>query len=310
VPARSWSSDPSALELLQDGGPFNVPSFRQGLIAAYPSYRDVTVGAIADDGTRAAVAVLITGSAARSLPLAHGGVVASRWLTAWEMQRLLETVRRWSGARTMIVRSVPAGDRDRVGHVGGRIVGWTSVVLIGKGTDPERAYAFKARRSIRRAEAAGATVRASSDPSAFLGLYAPHSIEHEVRFPDALIQTMGEAGDLRCFDVWHEGAAVASAVAVVGPSWWEGWLLAQDDRGRAIDGNYLAVHALLQDASRQDVPAVDLGVSPGLPGVAHFKRRFGAIQLPVVEDRAGRDVRRIAAGAARRIRKRIRRLRA
>jgi hypothetical protein len=297
----------ASLELLEEGSPFNVGSYRRGLIAAYPSYRDASVGAVADDGTRAAIAVLVSGTAARSLPLAHGGVVATRWLTAWEMRRFLEHVRRWSGARSLVVRSVPLGDRDHVGHVGGRIVGWTSVVVLGKGVDPQRAYAFKARRSIRRAEAAGATVRSGSDPGAFLRLYAERSVEHEVRFPDVLLRTMGEAGDIRCFDVWHEDAAVASAVAVPGRSRWEGWVLAQDDRGRAIDGNYLAVDALLREASRRNAPAVDLGVSPGLPEVAHFKRRFGAIQLPVVEDRVGRDLGRAAAAARRRIRRRIRR---
>jgi hypothetical protein len=43
---------------------------------------------------------------------------------------------------------------------------------------------------------------------------------------------------------------------------------------------------------------VNLGASAGLPGVAAFKRRFGGVDVPVVEHRSGRAALAAARNAA------------
>lgn len=47
---------------------------------------------------------------------------------------------------------------------------------------------------------------------------------------------------------------------------------------------YLALKELLSRAIRDGVRAVNLGISEGQPGVALFKHRFGAVDLPVLDE--------------------------
>src|SRR5207237_9825789 len=63
-------------------------------------------------------------------------------------------------------------------------------------------------------------------------------------------------------------------------------LCAQSRACRTAELGYLAWAGLIEDAQMSGATAVNLGASAGLPGVAQFKRRFGGIDVPVIEHRS------------------------
>lgn len=276
-----------ALELLERaGGPFEHRDVRDALRAAYPEWREASYGARLADGTLAAVALLCDGPRAISLPHSYGGVHATRRLYGPEIRDLLRAARRRAGAHTLVVRSViPGTGGDAEMHLGGRVTGWTSVVYLDAGVDPESRCARLARKAIRRAREQGATVRPTDDPSGFLALYRTSAERHWLRYPGGLVHELARRGRALCFDVRLDGRVVSSVVALRGASHWTAWLAAQGEQGRTVGGNYLATAAMLAHARSLHVRAVDLGTSEGMPGVALFKRRFGGVDVPLQEFR-------------------------
>lgn len=306
-----------ALVLLErQGGPFEHPEVRDALRAAYPEWREASYGARLRDGTLAAVALLCDGPRAISLPHNHGGVHATRRLYGPEIRDLLRAARRSAGAHTIVVRSViPGVGGDAALHLGGRVAGWTSVVHLDAGVDPQTRCARLARKAIRRAREHGAIAAPSADPGGFLALYRTSGEHHWLRYPDALVRDLARRGRALFFDVRLDGQVVSSVVALRGASHWTAWLAAQGEQGRAVGGNYLATAAMLAHARSLHVRAVDLGTSVGMPGVALFKRRFGAVDVPLQEFREASPRGRAAQGAAvarerlgRRLRRAVRRL--
>lgn len=281
------AQDDSALELLErHGGPFDHPDARAALRAAYPEWREASYGARLPDGALAAVALLCDGSRAVSLPHNYGGVHASRRLYGQEIRDLLRAARRRAGAHTIVVRTVIVGAGDeRDAHLGGRVTGWTSVVHLDATGDPETRCARLARKAIRRAREHGAICAPTGDPAGFLELYATSAERHWLRYPETLVRDLARRGRALCFDVRVDARVVSSVVALRGASHWTAWLAAQDDEGRAVGGNYLATATMLAHAQSLHVRAVDLGTSFGMPGVALFKRRFGAVDVPLQEFR-------------------------
>jgi hypothetical protein len=67
---------------------------------------------------------------------------------------------------------------------------------------------------------------------------------------------------------------------------WMYWLGAQSDAGRSAELGYLGMATVIEDAHLAGARAVNLGASRGLPGVARFKRQFGAVDVWVVEHRS------------------------
>ncbi|HJQ94610.1 MAG TPA: GNAT family N-acetyltransferase [Acidimicrobiia bacterium] len=249
---------------------------------AYPGWADVSVGARMEDATLAAVGLIDVGGKADSIPFAYGGIVASRRLLLTEVESLLDFARRSARTPSLECRAIPVTADDGTRHDGGTVSGWSQAVFLPKGHSPEARWAYKARRAIRIAREAGADVRIGREPEPFLRLYRTAAKKHIYRFPDRLLEALGATGLMRFYDVLLEDNVVSSVAALVGRSHWIAWLAAQDSAGRAISGNYLAVGSLLEDAYGQGVGAVNFGVSTGMPTVAHFKRRFDAVEVPVI----------------------------
>ena len=284
----AWRPCPEAIrELETHGGPFDSLAFRQAWIRSFPGWRDVSFGAEMADGTRAAISLLLRDGVAESLPNNYGTVVTTReWgFGEEEMTSFLEVARRACGADRLIARSVPIRPDPSSLHIGARVGGWTSVVYLDRAGDLSTRYARKARRSIRIARDAGADVAPTDDPSGFARLYEISSEDHWMRYPRDLIDELADSGVARFHDVLVGTDRVASVMVLTSPRHWIAWMAAQDDRGREINANYLATGSMLMAAQRSGVAAVDLGVSAGMPGVAHFKRRFDAVEVPVVEYR-------------------------
>lgn len=296
VRSRSWRPSASALGLLEDaGGPFDVAAFRRSFIGAFPGWVDVSYGAVLPDGTTAAIALLRFDRIAESVPYNYGAVVATRALGEQAMNAFLEQARRSCGAASLISRWVPVRPAERDCHIGGRVAGWTSVVYLDKAGMFERRLAQKARRSMRIAERAGGEVGRTTDVEDFLQLYRASWQGHWLRYPDPLIRGLAQEGLARCYNVAIAGRAVSSVLVLTSNSHWTAWLAAQDEQGRAANANYLAVAGMLKDAERERVRAVNLGISAELPGVAHFKRRFDAVDVPVVEYRLATTSERLRA---------------
>jgi hypothetical protein len=220
-----------------------------------------------------------------SIPNNYGTIVATRPLNEEQVWSFLDAARISCGADRLIARSVPLRPAPSTCHVGARIAGWTSVVYMEKGGVLEPRFAQKARHSIRKAARAGAALEATTDPEGFLPLYAATSTGHWMRYPEELIRCLSRAGVARFFDVRLDSACIASVMVLTSSHHWMAWLAAQNDRGRDIDANYFAVGKMLAAAQRARVAGVNLGISLGMPGVAHFKRRFDAIEVPVIEYR-------------------------
>ena len=87
------------------------------------------------------------------------------------------------------------------------------------------------------------------------------------------------------YDVELDGTVEASAAALTGSGHLMYWLAAQSAIGRRAELGYLVLAALISDAYAAGISAVNLGASEGLPGVAHFKSRFGGVDGSVLEDR-------------------------
>lgn len=282
-----WASAPAALELLElHGGPFERHRFRRAWLSAFPEQEDASFGAELPDGTRAAVALLREGNLSESFPLNYGGIVATRPLDAIAIRDFLRAAREWAGTPRLIVRAVPLGAEQATCHVGATVAGWTSVVRLARGGTVEATFDWKGRRAVRKAREAGGRVVVTHEPEAFLTLYRPSSQTHYYRYPDAVIHAVADGGLARFFEVRIEGSPVAAVMSLTEGSHWIAWLAAQDRSGRAIGANYLAVATLLEEAAAAGISNVNLGISTGMPGVALFKRRFGAIELPVLEYRS------------------------
>ena len=285
--ARELAPAADALELLSlQGGPFDHPDVRAALAAAFPGWREASFGTRFADGTLAAIALLCDGARAVSLPFNYGGVHATRGLDGRELRALLDAARRSAGAHTIVVRTVvpgTPGGHDR--HFGGRVVGWTSVVRIDTTGDIEARATRLARKAIRRARERGAAAALSGSPEGFLALYRTGSEAHWLRYPEGLVRDLVHHDRAMCFDVRLGNRVISSVLALKGASHWIAWLAAQDEAGRAIGANYLATATLLAHAQAAHVRAVDLGSSTGTPGVALFKRRFGAFDVAVHEFR-------------------------
>ncbi len=279
--------DERALQLLErSGGPFDLPQYREAWIACFPQYTDVSCGFALGDGTLAALALLAKDGLAESLPLSYGGVHATRRLHKAEVKAVLELARRRAGVERIHCRSVPlpGAKGTTTHHHGGVVGGWTGVVLLSRGTSVEARLRSKGRRALRLAALAGATPSVTSDPEAFLALYAGSSRGHWYRYPEMLIREVCARGLGRLHQVELAGNVVASVLALDRGSHRVAWLAAQSADGRAISAMYLAVKELLSRAARDGVAAVNLGISEGQPGVALFKHRFGAVDVPVLDE--------------------------
>ena len=300
-----WAPDASALTLLDTlGSPFGTTAFRTAVVSAVPGWHDVSFGARASDGTLAAVALLARGRDAESVPPSgYGGVVASRELDAAETLSFLRLASRTLPLRRLRVRSLelpgtqPAGERFAA----------ASVVPIDHGRGPADGYARLARRSMRRARAAGATSEMPESFASFWGVYEAASRGRGAQYPERLLRRLVEAQAARAHVVRLNDRVVASLLTLVGPSHWMCWLAGQTEEGRAVAASYLAYDAVFGEAHRAGVSAVNLGASVG--GGAEFKNHLGAHEVPMREWRyqtapatAAGLTRRAAASAVARVR--------
>jgi hypothetical protein len=294
-----WSLCPDALELLESGGPFDTKNYRLSWTRCFPNWRDVSFGAETPNGTRAAVSLFLHNHVAVSPPYNYGTIVATQQLGEATLTSFLNAARVNCGARRLIVHSVPVRPMNSTAHVGGRVSGWTTVVYLDKSATPEARFAQKARRSMRIAERAGAKVVTSENASGFLRLYSTSSIHHWLQYAPEFVTALGDKGVARFFDVYLQSDLVASVAILTSRSHWTAWLAAQNERGRDINANYLAVGEMLAAAQRAGISAVNLGSSADMPGVGHFKRRFDSVDVPVIEYRVGPWVARAQQRVAR-----------
>jgi GNAT acetyltransferase-like protein len=287
-----WTPDGEALALLDSSGtPFDGAEYRRAWTDSVAGWQDVSFGARAPDGTQAALALLRRRRGAESLPLGYGGIVASRALDRDETSSFLRAARRAAKADDVRALAVPINPAPESLHLGGRVIGWTSVVYLEASRPADARLTKKGRQAVARAERAGGIARTgSADLKPFLSLYENASKDWSSSYPADVLRHLAEGGRLRLFDAELDGAVQASAAALIGDRHWMYWLAAQSEAARAAELGYLTLSALIGDAHSSGAQAVNLGASAGLPGVALFKRRFGAIDVPVLEYRSLRYV--------------------
>lgn len=275
-----WTEDSSALDLLQmAGGPFDALSYRSACIGVLAGASDASYGAIAEDGAQAAIGLIRIGRVADSLPYGYGGVISTRALDRQEMNGFLTRARSAAAVLRLRARHV-----SFLGVTGlGTLVATTGIVSLDRA--PEGSFSPTAVRSIRYAERAGGAVIRTDNPEPFLLLYEGASAMWATSYPFELIRSLARAGVARIHEVRIDDEPVSSMVVLVSRTHWMYWLGAQNDRGRRAKAGYLAMASILEDAHAAGVPFVNLGGSTGLPGVATFKRRFGAVDRPVFEVR-------------------------
>ncbi|MGZ4337169.1 MAG: GNAT family N-acetyltransferase [Gaiellaceae bacterium] len=181
---------------------------------------------------------------------------------------------------------MPISDADGDGPPG-RTVASTSVLYLAPDVPAGAHFSKKAVQTIARARRAGGSVRpASANPGPFLRLHLDASKRWPTQYPERVLVYLAAAGLLKLYDVELDGTIEASAAALVGEGHWMYWLAAQSKAGRSAELGYLALAALIEDAQASGAAAVNLGASSGLPGVAQFKKRFGGVDVPVIEHRS------------------------
>jgi hypothetical protein len=280
-----WRLDADAAAgLVPLASPFADPRFLAALERLDRRWSTHTVGALAHDGTRAALTVARKGSKAESIPFGYGGILADRALEEEEVTALLHLAARHLNVRRVRSRYVPLPVRGRPAHAGGRVIASTAVVAVAATTeDLESRLSKPARRKIRQAERAGVVVRASCDPTGFLAVYGYASRRYQTVYPAQLVRLIAASGLGRSYDAMVEDEIVGSAFALIGATEWMYWLGAQTERGRRVVSGYPVIAHLLADAQDAGVQFVNLGASAGLPGAGKFKRRMGGVDLPVIE---------------------------
>jgi hypothetical protein len=290
-----WVPHRSALHLLTESGrPFNHPRYRDACRDAFPHFEDRSFGAVASDGTQAAIALLAwrggvrggvsTGWVAESVPFGFGGVVATRPVSVTDTTAFLVAARRAARSRVLVARLSPLLTQG-VTEAPGRHHDWTSMVRLVPHEDPESRYTARVRRSVRRALRAGAEVVRSTSADRFLPLYRLAASRRSFSYPDAFIRALARREALLFYEVFLDHEIVESKVALPGRDHWVYWLGAQNDAGRSVSAGFLSLSAMLRDAHRAGVRAIDLGGSAGLDGLETFKRGFGAEQVPVLVQR-------------------------
>jgi hypothetical protein len=277
-----WRATDAALGLLDShGGPFESAAYRQALVRAVPGTTDLSWGASTADGVAAAVALAGGAPQAMAVPIeGYAAIRSSRPLSAAEAVSFLTSARR-ARARRLLLRGVGL-DGDGMDWSFARAIGTASVVPVEAGSPPSSRYARLARRSVRRAETAGCSVRTTRDGDAFVRLYRDASASWEMRYPEALVLELGRAGVARFDEVLLGERILAGLMTLEAADHWMCWLAAQSTDGRALSASYLAYDKLLADAGAS-VPCVNLGASAQGTGGAEFKRRLGAQERPVYE---------------------------
>jgi hypothetical protein len=209
---------------------------------------------------------------------------------------LFLTSARRATARRLLIRGV--GVDDGLDWSFARAIGTASVIPVEAGTSPRSRYTRLARRSVRRAENAGCSVRTTRDGDAFLSLYRAASRSWEKSYPEALVLELGRVGVAR-FDMVVLGERIlAGLMTLEAVDHWMCWLAAQSAEGRALSASYLAYDKLLVDAG-ESVTCVNLGASAPGTGGAEFKRRLGAQERPIYEWKAASVLARINDARAR-----------
>jgi Acetyltransferase (GNAT) domain len=267
-----WTPDADALTLLDlKGGPFSTKAFREAMIATVPGWRDVSFGARNADGTLAAVALLGRARGAESMPPeGYGGVVASRHVNTDDTLAFLQLA-----SRTLRLPSLRVRSLELDGTVGaGKRFATASVVWIDEAAPPAAHYARLARRSLKRATDAGATVVASDTFEAFWPVYAAAAQRWAMRYPESLVHQLVDKAIARVHSVRLGDGVVAALLTLVSPSHWMCWLAGQSEKGRSIAASYLAYDAVLAEAQAAGITVVNLGASVG--GGVEFKRHLGA----------------------------------
>jgi hypothetical protein len=267
-----WATDANALTLLDlRGSPFSTQAFRDTVVATVPGWREASFGARKPDGTQAAVALLAGSRGAESVPPeGYGGVVASSGLDGSETLAFLQLATRELAVPRVRIRSlelpgvVPAG----------KPFATASVIPIDGEEPPAARYARLARRSLKRASDAGATVTGSDSFEAFWPLYSAAAKRWAIRYPESLVRGLVENGVAFVHSVRVADRVVASLLTLKSHSHWMCWLAGQSEEGRSISASYLAYDAVLTEAHAAGIGAVNLGASAA--GGAEFKRHLGA----------------------------------
>jgi hypothetical protein len=185
--------------------------------------------------------------------------------------------------------SVPIDPVSEQLHTGARVLAWTSVLYLDPNAPADARLTKKGRQAIARAHRlGGSSGEASDNPEPFLELYDRASHDWSMRYPFDVLRQLADEGLLRLFYAEIDGVVEASAAALRGQRHWMYWLAAQSDAGRAAELGYVALAALVAGAHGAGAGAVNLGASADLPGVALFKRRFGGVSVPVLEQRSMR----------------------
>jgi hypothetical protein len=278
-----WRAAPEALDLLdRDGGPFESRAYREALVRTVPGMAELSWAGAARDGTTAAIALIGGVPQAMAVPIeGYGAIRASRPLTSSEAVSFLSRARRGASARRLLLRGV-AVIGDATDWSFAREIGSASVIPVEAGSPPSARYARLARRSVRRAEAAGCMVRTTRDGTDFVRLYEAASAKWDMRYPTELVLELGRVGVARFDEVLLGDAVVAGLMTLEASDHWMCWLAAQSAEGREVAASYLAYDKLLADAGHV-VSCVNLGASaPGSGGV-DFKRRLGAEECPIYE---------------------------
>jgi len=186
------------------------------------------------------------------------------------------------------------------------------IVRLSSRTAEEISAGFKpsARNKIRKAEAAGVTVRRAASESDFLeygDMLAECCRRWRARcgFGPPFFRAMARL-DPEAVQMWlaeHEGRIIAGDLNFAMHDMVVNWGNVSRDSARALAPNNLLHAAAIEDARRRGMAIMNLGASAGIEGVDAFKASFGAEPAPFMQFTAEKPWHRALRRAAGRTRR-------
>jgi CelD/BcsL family acetyltransferase involved in cellulose biosynthesis len=280
---------------------FHTPLWSRLVTAAFPGWRDASMGFTVRGGQRAVLPMVEAARPMRGLfrelvstfAGCYGGLIAEPgadpaelagvWESVLGQGRLARLELTGSPVGAAVLPSAPASSED-VTHLLDLTAGYESLV---------RGYSESTRRAVRKARAAGVTVERATREEDFRAYF-------EV-YEDALRRWAESASNHYPWELFAAGFALGRTrpgvmelwlarlgERVVAGAWvfsWNGhvdyWHGATREEALPASPGHLLHDTILQDACARGARYYDFNPSGGHPGAARFKSGFGAQRRPV-----------------------------
>lgn len=278
---------------------YHTPLWHRLAERAMNGFRDVTFGAEIEGGARAVMPLIhhsrsilgFFGEAQSTFAGCYGGPIAERTLTAGERVYLYEAARA-AGTRTALNGNPFLGREEALEGFGTVEDSTQALRLDAPFEDILAGFSKGHRSSTSQGKRRGVMCRRGESLDDYRRYFTVYQDTLErwgddatSRYPWSLFEEgwkmgMEHPNNIVLWLAELDGDVIAGAWVF----YWKGhaayWHGASNERGRSASAANVLLAHVIEDAGKQGVEWFDFGPSGGHKGVAAFKRRFGATELP------------------------------